>query len=93
MIAQKQFMHNLQILRERIKAACCLCGRDFEEICLLPVTKNWPVSAVEYCRDAGISRVGENRVQEAREKYDQISGVAWEMIGHLQSNKINQEQE
>jgi len=89
MIDQQQFIENLRILRERIKEACSLCGRDLEEICLLPVTKNWPVGAVEYCRDAGLLRVGENRVQEAKEKKVQISGISWEMIGHLQSNKIN----
>ena len=83
-------MHNLHILRKRINDACSLCGRDLEEVRLLPVTKNWSVSAVEYCRDAGLFGVGENRVQEAREKRDQISGVDWELIGHLQSNKVNQ---
>ena len=89
MIDQQQFIENLRILRERIKEACSLCGRDLEEICLLPVTKNWPVGAVEYCREVGLFRVGENRVQEAKEKYDQVPEIGWEMIGHLQSNKIN----
>ncbi len=90
MISREQFLQNLRILRERVKEACSLCGRDLEEISLLPVTKNWPVSAVEYCRDVGLLRVWENRVQEAKEKYDQVPEIGWEMIGHLQSNKINQ---
>ena len=90
MIKQEQFLQNLQILRQRINHACNLCGRDPEEVTLLPVTKNWPVDAVKYCRDAGICRVGENRVQEATEKQNQIAGIDWELIGHLQSNKVNQ---
>jgi pyridoxal phosphate enzyme (YggS family) len=90
MIKQEQYLQNLQILRQRINHACNLCGRDPEEVTLLPVTKNWPVDAVEYCRDAGICRVGENRVQEAIEKQNYIAGIDWELIGHLQSNKVNQ---
>ena len=45
-------------------------------------------SAVEYCRDVEC-RVGENRVQEAKENMIKFLKLA-EMIGHLQSNKINQ---
>ena len=48
------------------------------------------MDAVAHCQSAGIERVGENRVQEARAKQEQISGVKWDLIGHLQSNKINQ---
>jgi len=90
MVNQQQFLQNLQNLRQRIDHACKLSGRKAEEISLLPVTKNWPVNAVEYCRDAGLCRVGENRVQEATEKQDQIVGIEWELIGHLQTNKVNQ---
>ena len=41
MINQQQFLQNLQILRQRIDHACKLCGREAEEISLLPVTKNF----------------------------------------------------
>lgn len=67
--------------------SCRLCGREPDDVTLLPVTKNWPAGVVDYCKRAGIVRVGENRVQEALEKKNKISNVDWELIGHLQTNK------
>lgn len=67
--------------------SCRLCGRKPDDVTLLPVTKNWPAGVVDYCKRAGIVRVGENRVQEALEKKNHISNVDWELIGHLQTNK------
>lgn len=90
MITYEEFFSNLKSLREKIALACKACGRIPEEITLLPVTKNWPVDAVKYCKLAGISRVGENKVQEATAKQSEIEDVHWELIGHLQSNKVNQ---
>ena len=90
MISQEVFLNNLIVVKERISEACAACGRNPEEVALLPVTKNWPVDAVEHCVSSGINRVGENRVQEAAIKQEQIEGVDWELIGHLQSNKVNQ---
>ncbi len=90
MITQEEFLLNLEELNQRIEQACSDCGRNREDVCLLPVTKNWPIDAVRYCKEAGMIRVGENRVQEALVKKGQISGVSWELIGHLQSNKVNQ---
>ena len=55
---------------------------------LLPVTKNHPVDAVEFAAEAGLTVVGENRVQEASEKRAKVvKSLAWELIGHLQTNK------
>jgi pyridoxal phosphate enzyme (YggS family) len=90
MVSRDEFEKNLHAIQERIRVACEQNQREASEVSLLPVTKNWPVSAVEYCRDFGIVRVGENRVQEARSKQEEICGIDWELIGHLQSNKINQ---
>ena len=90
MISRDEFEQNLAAIQQRVRVACERNQREASEVTLLPVTKNWPAAAVEYCRDAGILRVGENRVQEARSKQDEISGVEWELIGHLQSNKIKQ---
>ena len=67
--------------------SCRICGREPDDVTLLPVTKNWPAGVVDYCKRAGILRVGENRVQEALEKKNKISNVDWELIGHLQTNK------
>ena len=88
MIPQEDFLLNLHQLSLRIADACSKFGRQTNEVTLLPVTKNWPVDVVRYCSEVGINRVGENRVQEALSKQDQISGISWELIGHLQTNKV-----
>ena len=90
MISQEVFLNNLAVVKQRISDACAACGRNPQEVTLLPVTKNWPVDAVKHCVSSGIKRVGENRVQEAAIKQEQSEGVDWELIGHLQSNKVNQ---
>jgi len=87
------FAENLANVQARMAAACAACGRTPDAVKLLPVTKNHPVEAVEYAVKAGLSGVGENRVQEAQQKHSAWSGeasVRWELIGHLQSNKARQ---
>lgn len=90
MITGEDFSDNLAITREQIAKACEMNGRSSHEVTLLPVTKNWPVDAVRLCLGAGIKRVGENRVQEALKKMDEVEDVNFELIGHLQSNKAKQ---
>ena len=90
MIEEKSFLFNLENVTQRIKDACYKSGRDMDGVTLLPVTKNWPVDAVRYCKNSKITLVGENRVQEATSKMDLIDDVEWELIGHLQSNKAKQ---
>jgi pyridoxal phosphate enzyme (YggS family) len=52
------------------------------------VTKNHPPEAAQFVAQAGLPAVGENRVQEARDKQSAVAaGLRWELIGHLQSNK------
>ncbi|MFQ6046637.1 MAG: YggS family pyridoxal phosphate-dependent enzyme, partial [Gemmatimonadales bacterium] len=59
------------------------------EIRIVAVTKGQPVAAARAAVDAGLSDVGENRVQEAIRKQDELAGlpVRWHLIGHLQTNK------
>ncbi|MFU8847931.1 MAG: YggS family pyridoxal phosphate-dependent enzyme [Opitutales bacterium] len=91
MITFKEFECNLAVVKARIEAACRASGRHFNEVALLPVTKNHPVDAVQYAAQAGLCTVGENRVQEAQYKKDSYAdGMCWELIGHLQSNKAKQ---
>jgi len=82
------FHQRADALMLRITECCRVAGRSPNEVTLLPVTKNHPVTAAEYAIRYGLTAVGENRVQEAILK---IIGVApalrWELIGHLQSNK------
>lgn len=90
MITEEEFLRNLSKVKEEIQNSCDQHGRSPSEITLLPVTKNWPIDAVHYCKKNGIGRVGENRVQEAISKMELEQDVRFELIGHLQSNKANQ---
>jgi pyridoxal phosphate enzyme (YggS family) len=75
-------------VRRRIAAACARAGRDASEVTLVAVTKVFPADFVTAAIDAGIGDIGENRVQEARDKKPLVRGSArWHLIGHLQSNK------
>lgn len=75
-------------IRERIEAAAVKSGRTANDITIVGVTKGVSVEAVVEARAAGISILGENRVQEAEEKVLQVPGE-WHLIGHLQSNKVH----
>jgi pyridoxal phosphate enzyme (YggS family) len=56
---------------------------------LVAVSKTKPVEMIQEAYDAGQRDFGENKVQELREKPDQLpSDVRWHMIGHLQTNKV-----
>ena len=58
---------------------------------LVAVTKNHDVEAMREAIDAGVTVVGENRVQEAVEKHEKLDrDVIWHLIGHLQTNKVTQ---
>lgn len=88
MIDREAFEKNLSVIRARIERACLDASRLPESVELLPVTKNHPADAVRYAAAAGLSGVGENRVQEAAGKRAEFDGGRfWELIGHLQSNK------
>ncbi len=79
---------NLESVEERIRAACARGGRQRSEVTLVAVSKTFPASYVEEAIAAGATDIGENRVQEARDKKPQVRGSArWHLIGHLQSNK------
>lgn len=88
MINFEDFEERLAEVQGRIRAACKHSGRSAGEVSLLPVTKNHPVDAVRFAASAGLSAVGENRVQEAQDKRSSYAdSMRWELIGHLQSNK------
>lgn len=63
-------------------------GRDPHEVTLIAVTKTLPPAAVEAAAGAGLHDVGENYVQEARDKRARAgAAVRWHLIGTLQRNK------
>ena len=59
---------------------------------LIAVSKGFSADAVREAVAAGVTHIGENRVQEAAQKrpaLEDLTGVTWHMIGHLQTNKVN----
>jgi len=83
-----EFKRRADAVRSRIGDACSRAGRNPADVELLAVTKSQPALAAEYAARYGLRAVGENRVQEAVAKRAQTTAaVAWELIGHLQSNK------
>jgi hypothetical protein len=89
MISEECFRENLDILNELVENSCFGAGRNAKDVSILPVTKNWPVTAINYASKAGFMRIGENRVQEAIAKQSDLGeiDINWDLIGHLQSNK------
>lgn len=76
-------------VERRVAGACERAGRPRSSVCLVAVTKTVPASDVDAAIAAGATDVGENRVQEARQKRPSVRGsVRWHLIGHLQSNKV-----
>jgi len=79
---------NVAEIRGRIAAACSRAGRETAEVMLVGVSKTFPAAAIDEGVAAGITDIGENRVQEVRDKVgDVVSSPRWHLIGHLQSNK------
>ena len=79
---------NLNLIQQKIAAACDRAGREPGSVALLAVTKGQPPETVNEAARLGLTLFGENKVQEARAKIPLCSGrLHWQMIGHLQSNK------
>jgi pyridoxal phosphate enzyme (YggS family) len=79
---------NLAAVEQRIRAACERAGRKRSDVTLVAVSKTFPAEKIDEAIAAGVTHIGENRVQEARDKKPQVHGAArWHLIGHLQSNK------
>jgi hypothetical protein len=80
---------NWDRLWERINEVCHRSGRHPEEIKVVAVAKTIPVELVREAVECGITEIGENRVQEAKDKYEAIGDRAhWHLVGHLQTNKV-----
>jgi len=80
---------NLERIRVRINSACTRVNRKPEEINLVAVTKTVDIERIKEGIAHGIKIIGENRVQEAKEKYPAIgNSIEWHMVGHLQTNKV-----
>ena len=72
---------------QRIDAACDRVGRERSSVTLVAVSKTVEVERLRAAVQAGITTLGENRVQEAEAKVGDLTGVTWHLVGPLQSNK------
>ncbi len=80
---------NIKKVEERIARAAHRVGRDADEISLVAVAKTVSAEKIEEAIVCGVRIIGENRVQEAKQKFQRIgSKVDWHMVGHLQTNKV-----
>ena len=79
----------MQNVKNRIETAARACGRVPETVRLIVVSKTVPTNRVRQAIQAGATILGENYVQEARTKFNDLATypVSWHFIGHLQSNK------
>ncbi len=83
-----QVRENFLRVMERIENSARRVGRDPNEVKLVAVSKTVEVARIKEAIEAGISILGENYVQEAQKKIEEIGRpVSWHFIGHLQSNK------
>lgn len=79
----------LQQVRNRINNAMQRAGRT-DKVTLIAVTKNHPLEALQEVAALGVTAIGENRVQEMKEKFSSYEGpsIQWHLIGQLQVNKV-----
>lgn len=87
-------VENLEAVHARIRRACERAGRDPREVILIGVSKTFPLERVIEAVRAGLTDVGENRVQEALPKIAGVTAAGlhprWHLVGHLQTNKVKQ---
>jgi pyridoxal phosphate enzyme (YggS family) len=81
--------NRIEQVKKRIKDTAEVCNRPLASIRLVAVSKTMPAEVVRDAIKAGISDLGENYIQEAKEKINALATypVTWHFIGHLQSNK------
>lgn len=88
----EHILENLKNILHRIETSCIKCNRNPSEVRLLLATKTVPAGNIKVALEAGQILIGENKVQEIKEKYEDLKSVVHEshFIGHLQSNKIKE---
>jgi PLP dependent protein len=71
----------------RLREVAAANGRDPDRLRIVAITKTHPIDLVRTALEAGLTRFGENRIQEAEPKIAAIGNAEWHLVGHLQSNK------
>ena len=86
----RSFDQNYPPILERLERAAEKSGRPVGDITLLAATKTVPAPVINHAVAAGVTHIGENRVQEYLSKYEDLTldGVSRHFIGHLQTNKV-----
>lgn len=79
---------NIASIKKVMEEAAVRAGRNPDELLLIAVTKTRSPEEINMAIAAGITDVGENKVQEILDKYEKVDPVRWHMIGHLQTNKV-----
>ena len=86
---------NVSRIRQRILKVCSKINQDPGKITIIAVSKGRALEQIREAIEAGISDIGENRVQEAISKYNELytkrytlNAIEWHMVGHLQTNKV-----
>ncbi|MBI9105512.1 MAG: YggS family pyridoxal phosphate-dependent enzyme [Spirochaetales bacterium] len=84
----EEIKNNINDIKVKLADAAGRAGRDPSGIQLMAVSKTKPLEDVRAAYEAGQRLFGENRIQEACEKFSKLpSDAELHMIGHLQSNK------
>ncbi|MEP7185543.1 MAG: YggS family pyridoxal phosphate-dependent enzyme [Rhodanobacter sp.] len=80
---------NWALVRRRVEDACAEAGRDPASVSILPVSKTFGPEVIRAAVGLGLTRFGENKVQEIRDKSGPLAdcNIDWVVIGHLQTNK------
>ena len=80
---------NYSLIVERIRNAAARAGRTADSVQLIAVTKTVPPDRIREAAACGVKHIGENRVQEALPKREELAslGLTWHFIGHFQTNK------
>ncbi|MFY9179279.1 MAG: YggS family pyridoxal phosphate-dependent enzyme [Venatoribacter sp.] len=89
-LTQANIAANIAEVRAHIADACAAVGRNANDIRLLPVSKTKPNDILRLAYAAGVREFGENKVQEAKQKAEDLADLTdarWCVIGHLQTNK------
>jgi len=75
---------NLASVRRRVEEA----GGNPDAVTIVGITKGQPADVCRAAVSLGLAVLGENRVQEALSKMDEVPGAVWHLVGHLQTNKV-----
>jgi pyridoxal phosphate enzyme (YggS family) len=86
---REKILDNIKNVKERIKRACERSGRNENEIKIVAVSKTFPSDFIKFAYEGGIRDFGENYVQEALKKINELKElkITWHFVGHLQKNK------